>query len=155
MQELKSTLGARVQAYHRILQNEGYRAREPQWDSDTRTWDIYFKCEGANLLIVLDLDDADFVRILLPNFCRIAPGNLDDALAALDLVNKRCKCAKVYLNAARDNAVAAMEFLDPDEGCASAVLPRYLAMLVHAAKLFAHRVEHPQREAWLAGEPMV
>lgn len=101
-------------------------------------------------MIVLDLDDANFIRILLPNFCRIAPGHLDDALAALDLVNKRCKCAKVYLNVARDNAVAAMEFLDSNGGCASAVLPRYLAMGVHAAKLFAHRVEHARQDASLS-----
>ena len=154
MQELKSTLGARAVAYQRILQDEGYRASEPQWDGDTSTWDIYLKYEGATLLIVLDLDDADFVRILLPNFHSIAPGQLNNALAALDLVNKKCKCAKVYLNSARDNAVAAVEFLDAD-GSGGAVLLRYLAMVVNAAKLYAHRVEHAQRDVSLADPPMI
>lgn len=154
MQELKSTLEARAVAYQRILQEEGYRVRDPQWDGDTNTWDLYLKYEGASLLLVLDVDDADFVRILLPNFCRIAPDRLDEALAALDLVNKKCKCAKVYLNAARDKAVAAVEFLDMG-GSGGAALLRYLAMIVNAAKLFAHRVEQAQRDAALGGLPMV
>jgi len=146
MQALKTTLGARATSYQHLLQEAGYRAQDPQWDADTNTWDILVKFEGASLLIVLDLDDADFVRVLLPNFYRITPGGLDDAMVALDLANKKCKCAKVYLNAACDNAVAAVEFLDRGDGCSGATLLRYLAMVVNAAKFFAHRAEPRQQD---------
>jgi hypothetical protein len=142
MQSLKSTLEARATSYQLLLKEEGYRVQAPQWDADTRTWDIYLKFEGASLLIVLDADDADFVRILLPNFFRIEPSGLDKAMLALDLTNKKCKCAKVYLNSARDNTVAAVEFLDPGDGCSGATLLRYLAMAVNAAKFYAHRAEN-------------
>ncbi|MGJ7917758.1 hypothetical protein ACI48D_20050 [Massilia sp. LXY-6] len=141
MQELKSALEARARSYQHILQEEGYRARDPEWDAESSTWDVYVKFEGASLLIVLDLDDAHFVRILLPNFYKVEPSRLDDAMLAIDLANKKCKCAKVYLNAARDNTVAAVEFLDPGEGGDRATLLRYLAMAVNAAKFYAHHAE--------------
>lgn len=146
MQTLKSTLEARAKTYQHALLEEGYRAQDPQWDADTNTWDILVKFEGASLLIVLDLDDADFVRVLLPNFHKVKPETLDHALAALELANKKCKCAKVYLNSACDNAVAAVEFLDPGDGCRGATLLRYLAMVVNAAKFFAQRAEQQAKE---------
>ena len=77
------------------------------------------------MLVIFDLDDPLFVRVLLPNFWDVDPDQLGSALAALDLANKKAKGAKVYLNLARSDSSAVMEFLYHGTGlkdeCLSAV----------------------------------
>ena len=137
MSNTKAMLEARAQQYQEWMCEEGYRARDPVWDDQANTWDVHVKYEGATLLVVFDVDDAGFVRILMPNFWTIEPAALEPALAALDLANKKCKCAKVHLNARSNDTIASVEFLDQGEQMRPATLLRYLAMVVNAAKFFA------------------
>lgn len=137
MDILKAELEKRAQTYQQILQDEGYGAKTPEWDERTRTWDIRVKYEGLFVLIMLDFDDPDFVRIVLPNFYDIDPEHHQSALLALEIANKKCKVAKVYLNAAQNDTIAAVEFLDDGTGINARFLIRYVDMLVHAAKFFA------------------
>ncbi|WP_306391609.1 hypothetical protein [Telluria beijingensis] len=137
MSDTRARLEARAQQYQEWMCEEGYRARDPVWDDQADTWDVHVKYEGATLLLVFDVDDAGFVRILMPNFWTVEPEALPAALAALDLANKKCKCAKVHLNARGDDTIAAVEFLDQGDQMRPATLLRYLAMVVNAAKFFA------------------
>lgn len=137
MSDKRAMLEVRARQYQEWMRDEGYRAQDPVWDDQASTWDVHVKYEGVTLLLVFDVDDAGFVRILMPNFWTIEPAALQAALAALDLANKKCKCAKVYLNARRDDTIASVEFLDQGEQMLPAMLLRYLAMVVNAAKFFA------------------
>lgn len=136
MNDLKGALENRAKAYQSMLQEEGYGAKTPVWDERANTWDITAKYEGVQLLIVLDLDDPDFVRIMLPNFFDIQPEQLGTALIAMDQANKKCKAAKVYLNPARNDTMASVEFLDNGSVMEGKMLTRYLRMAVNAAKFY-------------------
>lgn len=141
MSDTKAMLEARAQRYREWMCEEGYRARDPVWDDQADTWDVHVKYEGATLLLVFDVDDAGFVRILMPNFWTVEPEALQAALAALELANKKCKCAKVHLNARGDDTIATVEFLDQGDQMRPATLLRYLAMVVNAAKFFASTMQ--------------
>lgn len=141
MSDTKAMLEARAQRYREWMCEEGYRARDPVWDDQASTWDVHVKYEGATLLLVFDIDDAGFVRILMPNFWTVEPEALQAALAALELANKKCKCAKVHLNARGDDTIATVEFLDQGDQMRPATLLRYLAMVVNAAKFFASTMQ--------------
>jgi len=137
MGDTRAMLETRAQQYQEWMCEEGYRAQDPVWDDGADTWDVQVKYEGVTLLLVFDVDDAGFVRILMPNFWTIEPAALGPALVALDLANKKCKCAKVHLNSRRDDTIASVEFLDQGDQMLPATLLRYLAMVVNAAKFFA------------------
>lgn len=137
MSDTRTMLETRAQQYQEWMCEEGYRAKDPVWDAAADTWDVQVKYEGATLVVVFDVDDAGFVRILMPNFWAIEPATLEPALAALDLANKKCKCAKVHLNPRRDDTTASVEFLDQGDQMRPATLLRYLAMVVNAAKFYA------------------
>jgi len=137
MGDTRAMLETRAQQYQEWMCEEGYRAQDPVWDDGADTWDVQVKYEGVTLLLVFDVDDAGFVRILMPNFWTIEPAALGPALVALDLANKKCKCAKVHLNSRRDDTIASVEFLDQGDQMLPAKLLRYLAMVVNAAKFFA------------------
>lgn len=141
MSEARSMLETRAQRYQQWVCEEGYRAQDPVWDDAADTWDVHVKYEGVTLIIVFDVDDAGFVRILMPNFWAVEPGALGPALLALDLANKKCKCAKVNLNARRDDTTASVEFLDHGDEMRAATLLRYLAMVVNAARFFASAMQ--------------
>lgn len=141
MSETRAMLEARAQQYQEWMCEEGYRARDPVWDDDVATWDVHVKYEGVTLIVVFDVDDASFVRILMPNFWAIEPSALGPALVALDLANKKCKCAKVHMNSRRDDTIASVEFLDAGEQMGAAILLRYLAMVVNAARFFSSAMQ--------------
>jgi len=146
MGDCNAKLEQRAKAYQQILQEEGYGAREPEWDPQTNTWDIRVKYEGMFMLIMLDLDDPAFVRMLLPNFFEISAEQLQPAMIALELTNKKCKGAKLYLNRAQDDTFAAVEVLDDGAGMQAKILMRYLDMLVGAAKFFVENLKKQMNE---------
>lgn len=139
--DTRAMLETRAQQYQEWMCEEGYRAQDPVWDADADTWDVHVKYEGVTLIVVFDVDDPGFVRILMPNFWAIESSALGPALVALDLANKKCKCAKVHMNARRDDTIASVEFLDQGEQMRAATLLRYLAMVVNAARFFASAMQ--------------
>lgn len=141
MSDTQTMLEARAQQYQEWMCEEGYRAQDPVWDAATATWDVHVKYEGVTLIVVFDVDDTGFLRILMPNFWAIEPSELGPALVALDLANKKCKCAKVHLNSRRDDTIASVEFLDAGDQMRAALLLRYLAMVVNAARFFASAMQ--------------
>lgn len=136
MNDLKVALENRAKSYQGMLQNEGYGAKTPVWDEKANTLDITVKYDGVQVLIVLDFDDPDFVRIMLPNFFDIPPEQLGTALLSMDQANKKCKAAKVYLNSARNDTMASVEFLDRGPAMDGKVLTRYVRMVLNAAKVY-------------------
>jgi hypothetical protein len=141
MSDLVTEMQARAGAYQALLREEGYAAKEPEWDADARTWDIAVKYEGAMLLVILDVDDPDFVRLMLPNFWGVEPAHLGAALIAADMANKKCKAAKVFLNSAQSDTTASAEFLEDRSGRPDgAMLVRYVRMVVNAAKVYANHL---------------
>lgn len=146
MADTKAALEQRAKSYQQILQDEGYGAKNPEWDPQTQTWDIRVKYEGMFMLIMLDLDDPDFVRIILPNFFEISPEQLQPAMIALDLANKKCKGAKLYLSRAQNETMAAVEILEDGTGMQAKILTRYLDMLIGAAKFFVENLKRQMNE---------
>jgi hypothetical protein len=136
MSDIKATVENRAQSYQTMLQDEGYGAKNPVWDESVNTWDITAKYDGVQVLIVLDADDPDFVRIMLPNFFDIQPEQLGTALLAMDQANRMCKGAKVYLNSKRDDSMVSVEFLDKGATMDGTTLTRYVRMAVKAAKFY-------------------
>lgn len=139
MRDPVTELKVRADTYQSLLREEGFAAKDPEWDAAARTWDITVKYEGATLLFVLDVDDPEFVRLMLPNFWDIEPEHLGAALIAADMTNKKCKVAKVFLNPARCDTIATAEFLEsgPTDGT---TLARYLRTVLNAAKVFANQL---------------
>ena len=84
MNDVKQILAQRANQYQRALQSEGFPAKEPVWDAGTNTWDVWVKFEGVNIVLVLDVDDADFVRFIAPNFWELTPEECGEALLAAD-----------------------------------------------------------------------
>jgi len=146
MDNRKAELEQRAKAYQQILQEEGYGARDPEWDPQMQTWDLRVKYEGMFMLIMFDLDDPDFVRLVLPNFFDISPEQLQPAMVALEMTNKKCKGAKLYLNRAQNDTIASVEVLDGGAGMRAAFLTRYLDMLVGAAKFFVENLKKQMNE---------
>ena len=129
-----------------MLCDEGYAATTPVWDENSRTWDMIVKFEGITVLVRLDVDDAEFVRVVVPNFWDVEPQNLGSALLAADMTNKQCKGAKVALNQSRSDSVALTEFLDAGEQLTSKLLVRYLSMCVSAARFYVAQTKEQIEE---------
>ncbi len=76
-----------------FLADEGYR---PELDKDG---DILFKREGWSFFVLLDDNDKEFFRVLLPNIDHMEEGTSEDTVirAALETARK-IKVAKVFIN---------------------------------------------------------
>jgi hypothetical protein len=129
-------LESRAKAYQGVLCEEGFAAKLPKWDADVNTWDVSVKYEGIRVLIMFDLDDPKFIRVVLPNFWHVAPVQLGAALVALDIANKRSKFAKVFLNPGRTDTTASVDFLDDGKEVESALLVRYLSTVTNVTKVY-------------------
>jgi hypothetical protein len=123
--------------YQTLLQDEGYGCKAPTKDEQANTLDLIVKYEQMTFMIILDYDDPEFVRILLPNFFDIDKGQIEAALTAIQTVAQKCKGAKVYLTRDMDDTVAAGEFLENGNSVDAKQLVRYLSMVMNAAKTFA------------------
>lgn len=137
MNTVKDALEARARQYQALLASGGYQADDPAWDEENRCWGVQVRFAGAVCFMVLDVDDPRFIRILLPNFLTVGPGQLGASLIAADLANKTCKGAKICLNRQRDDVLAAVELLEPAAGLEEAAVVRSMQMLLHAAKTYA------------------
>jgi hypothetical protein len=138
-QEIKD-LETRAKFYQEKLLNEGFRAAAPVWDEKTQTWDVHVKYDGLTVLVMVELKDPEFVRVMLPAFFEVEQDDLGPTLIALDLVNKHTKGAKVFLTPQRNGVYASCDFLD--EGTiAPHLLVRHIAMVVHAAHRFVKAYE--------------
>lgn len=137
MSDVKMALEVRAHQYQAMLQEAGYAVRNPEWEQETRCWDMRIRFEGASCVLLLDADDPRYVRIVLPNFLDLASEQIGAGLIAADLANKTCKGAKVYLNRARNDVIAAVEMLEPAAGIDCELLMRNLQMLLNAAKVYA------------------
>ena len=74
-----------------LLREEGYL---PKIDEDG---DLVFKSEGKGVYIAADPNDADYVRILMPNIWTIDSEEERDLVARVcSSVNKSVKVAKVF-----------------------------------------------------------
>jgi hypothetical protein len=144
MDNAKAELENRAKNLQQVLQEEGYGAKPPVWDEKARTWDIYVKYESLSMLLMLDLDDPLFVRVLLPNFWKVEPEQLESGLLALDVASKTAKGAKVYFNRERNQNSAAMEFLYNGTGLENGMLIRYLVMVANVAKVYVEAFKEHQ-----------
>lgn len=74
----------------KYLKEQGYHVKV---DKDG---DIVFKCESMNLAIIVDDDDEDFFRLILPNFWEIeSEAELDQVLLASSEINHEIKLIKI------------------------------------------------------------
>jgi len=102
---------ARAKLYMDYLTAEGYR---PYVDEDG---DVIFKSEGLTYIIIIDANDEEYFRLVLPNFWGIESGEeLVRALYAANHATQTTKVAKVYVRSDGKNTWAAIEmFIRPPE----------------------------------------
>jgi hypothetical protein len=137
----KLELENRAKILQNMLQCEGYGAKAPEWDEQDSTWDVRVHFEGMAILVIFDLDDPLFVRVVLPNFWHVEPYHLSSALAALDMANKKAKGAKVYLNLECSGSIASMEFLYNGSGQDGPMLVRTMRMVTNVAKIYVDAIK--------------
>lgn len=128
--------------YQKFFQDQGYGCKDPTKDENANTLDLIVTYEQLTYLIILDYDDTQFVRILLPNFYDIKPAQLQQALIAINIVAKQCKGAKVNLTSSGDDMVAACEYLETGNSVDGKTLLRYMSMVANAAKTFAKEMQN-------------
>lgn len=120
----------RLDLYHEILEQEGYR---PTIDKDG---DLMFKIEGKTYFVFAEEDDAEFFRLVFPNFWAIE--NEDErarAYVAAHDATAQTKVAKVFV--VNDDTWACLElFCDPPE-TVKTVLTRGIAAVQAAVDTFA------------------
>jgi hypothetical protein len=94
-QETKESVQNRYMEY---LRTEGY---VPSIDEDG---DVRFRYEGGTYYIIILEDDAEFIRVLYPNFWEIeSDEELGRAYKAASYVNRTTKIAKVFVNRNEDD----------------------------------------------------
>lgn len=131
---------ALAERYQSLLAQNDRKVSKPSED-EAGNLQIVVSIDEVSMLFLFGKDDAEYVRILLPNFCEL---ELDDekvnALVAMNHVNTLCKVAKVNLTDKQDNVVACVEYLDHGSAVNKPQLERYLSMLVHTAREFANKM---------------
>ncbi|MFT0211582.1 hypothetical protein VQ643_03070 [Pseudomonas sp. F1_0610] len=133
---------AEQKAHHiqQLLKAEGFAEGELSWDEQSKTWDLVFKYEKNNCLLMTDAEDTNYVSILLPNFWEIESAEeLERAYRAANRANLDSKGAKVQVKRDESNLVAAVEFVvENDQALTGAVFFRYLGMLTNVANTFVN-----------------
>lgn len=125
------------------LHAEGYPA---ELDEDG---DIRFKREGMTYALCFDNDDPDFAKLILPNVWSIdSEPEMQQALAALDEVNRRMKLVKVHTQAG--SAWFTIELLLDDQTAWERRLPRAVRTIVRAVAMFTDAMQR-SRDAGQAG----
>ena len=128
------------------LRTEGYPAER---DDDG---DIRFKREGMTYALCFDESDPDFAKLILPNIWRIdSELELQQALAAIDQVNRRMKLVKAHTQA---GAVwFTVELLVDGQSMWERYLPRAVQAITRAVMMFGEAMQGP-RSAIQAGTPL-
>jgi len=119
----------RMDLYHEFLEEEGYR---PSIDKDG---DLMFKIESQTYFVIVEEDDAEFFRLVYPNFWSIE--NEDErarAYVAAHDATAKTKVAKVFV--VNDDTWASLElFCNPPE-TVKTVLPRGVSSVQTAVDTF-------------------
>lgn len=90
--------------YVDYLTKEGYR---PTIDSDG---DVVFMHEGGTYYIDIDTGNAQYFRLVFPNFWNIESGDeLARVMLAANYATMRTKAAKIYVRSDGQNTVASIE----------------------------------------------
>lgn len=120
----------RLDLYREFLDQEGFR---PTIDKDG---DLMFKVEGRTYFVFADADDAQFFRLVFPNFWSIEDEDeRARAYVAAHDATAQTKVAKVFV--VKDDTWASLElFCDPPETVRT-VLPRGLSAVQSAVDTFA------------------
>ncbi len=117
------------------LRTEGYPA---ELDEDG---DIRFKREGMNYALCFDNDDPDFAKLILPNVWSIdSELEMQQALAALDDVNRRMKLVKAHTQAG--SVWFTVELLFDDQTAWERRLPRAVRTIMRSVTMFADTMQH-------------
>ena len=132
---VKEDLFKSAENFRAALKAEGYAVPPATFDPAARTWDLLVTYEQTTLLVMFDLDDPDYVRVVLPFFCELSPDQIDDALKAANEANNWCKGAKVAVMPEHLDMKASIEFLHIGS-YEPAQLLRYFSMLRFAAVKF-------------------
>lgn len=115
------------------LHAEGFPA---ELDSDG---DIRFKCEGLSYVLCFDADDPSFGKLVLANVWEIEhPAEMQQALAALDQVNRKVKVVKGHTH--RDQVWFTVELWLDQQSRWSDFLQRAVRALGYALTLFAGQI---------------
>ncbi len=123
------TKAERIAVCESFLAAEGYR---PYKDNDG---DLVFKSEGSLFAILLEGEDAEFYRIVFPNFWAIeSEAEYSRALNAAHTAVSGTKVAKVFF--VENNAWASVELFCTSPEQFTAVLIRSVAAIKVAVQTF-------------------
>lgn len=118
-----------IQAY---LADEGFR---PQCDAEGY---LTLKSEGLHVIIDSEPEDAQFLRLLVPNIWDItSEAELEQALLQANQVTCNTKCAKVFVIESRDTVWASIEMFATAVDAFIAVFPRCLHTVMLAVRDFS------------------
>ena len=116
----------------KYLKEQGYHAKV---DKDG---DIVFKCESMNLAILVDDNDEDFFRLILPNFWEIeSEGELDHVLLASSEINHEIKLIKITTSDMETHA--SVEMLLTSAQDIAKIFEKSLRCIQHATYKFAEK----------------
>lgn len=141
----KTNITKLAAAYQDLLAFDGNTLQSPLTDDDGNIR-LYLTASELNFLFMFSKVDAGYVRIVLPDFFSL---DLDEdkvnALVAMNHVATVCKVAKLNLNAAQNNVIATIEYMDHGNSVDIQILKRYLGMLVGAVKEFIQKMRDLQK----------
>lgn len=122
------------------LHAEGYPA---ELDEDG---DIRFKCEGMTYALCFDNDDPEFAKLILPSVWSLdSEPEMQQALAAVDEVNRRMKLVKAHTQAG--SVWFTIEQLFDDQAAWAQRLPRVLRTIMRAVAMFTEIMQRPRAAA--------
>jgi hypothetical protein len=121
-----NTLAAVRHDVFEMLITEGFR---PEWGNDG---DITLKYQGSTIWLEWFGEDAQYTRVLLPNFWPIESADeLQRALRAASVVNHRCKAVKIAV-VGDTNAWASVEYVaSPADAADPKLMLRRLRFIDH------------------------
>lgn len=133
-----------IEPYKEFLAEEGFR---PKSDDDG---DLVFKYQGGTYLLILDPEDPEYFRLILPNFWAIeSEEEYRSALRASVFATRALKVVKVYIIPSGENVSASIEMFCTDHSSTFPVFIRCLDVLMEGAQKFREimRAERSENEA--------
>ena len=115
------------------LQSEGL---QPRIDDDG---DIAFKYQMLNFCFLIDEDDNQFMRLVLPNIFGVDDNNRQEVLQACNAVSLGIKVAKAVI--LRQNVWIMCEQLVDSTPNYGDIVPRSLRILIDARKRFIEEIQ--------------
>jgi predicted aspartyl protease len=125
-----------AQLYLDYLAGEGYR---PTVDSDG---DVIFKDEGKTYYIEVDTNDAEYFRLVFPNFWEIeSDAERERVIRAANYATMKTKVAKVYMRSDGKDTVASIEMFLSQPEQFKAVFPRAMSALRSSVNNFVEAMK--------------